>query len=806
MTFIAPHILLVEDNPIEARLAQERLAKAADPFVVTHVETMAAAVECLQTTHFDAVLLDLALPDNNGFSFLERIVAADPHLPIVVLTGLDDESLAAEAIRKGAQDYLVKDQMSGRMIHRAIRYARERKRAEEKLQFVNAVLQTQQETSPDGILIVSADSKIISFNQRFVDMWGIPADRLATRRDDLVLQSVLDRLVEPAEFLARVNYLYEHRDEKSYEEVALIGGVTFERHSSPMFGPDGKTYGRIWYFRDITERKRAEQALRESEGRVRKKLDAILLPEGGIEKLEFADVVDTAALQRLMEDFSKIVDCATAILDLHGSVLTAVGWQDICTKFHRIHPVSCKHCLESDVVLSAGVKQGEFKIYRCKNNMWDVAMPIVVGDTHIGNVFLGQFFFDDEAIDYDAFRRQAREYGFNEEEYIAALDRVPRWSRDKVTAATTFCAGLASLVSTLSYSSIKLSRMLNERERAEKELREYRDHLEEIVQQRTAELVSTRDQARAAEAIADAANRAKSVFLATMSHEIRTPMTAILGYADLLMDPMLNPDSRKVYAATIRRSGEHLLGLINDILDLSKIEAGKVTLDIGRCHVAALLGDIASMLRPRAKERGIFFSMEFSGPLPETIATDSARLRQAIINLAGNAIKFTDQGGVRIVASFLPKDAKGQPAIRVDVIDTGIGISEEILPRLFHAFTQGDASVTRKYGGTGLGLTISHHIARLLGGDLTVKSELGHGSAFTLVVPTGNLDGVPILQHPSELTREDHSKNWVSEVTSLTGVRILLAEDGIDNRELIQAILERVGGPGRNGGERPNRR
>jgi PAS domain S-box-containing protein len=708
MTSIATHILLVEDNPIEVRLAQERLAKGAEPFVVTCVETMAAALECLQTTHFDAVLFDLALPDNNGVSFLERIVAADPHLPIVVLTGLDDESLAAEAIRKGAQDYLVKDQINGRMIHRAIRYARERKRAEEKLQFVNAILQAQQETSPDGILIVSADSKIISFNQRFVDMWEIPADRLATRRDDLVLQSVLERLAEPAEFLARVNYLYEHRDEKSHEEIALIGGVTFERHSAPMFGPDGKTYGRIWYFRDITKRKRAEEALRQE------------------------------------QQFSK------SVLDsLPGIFYLYTYPENQLVLWNKQH--------ESLLGFEPAEMEGRF-----------------LADWH---------------------PPEARETALN------AIDELMNKGQNSIEASLVAKDGhLVPFVLTgvrfeakgrLFYMGIGID--ISDRKRAEKELCRYRDRLEELVQQRTAELVLARDQAQAAEALADAANRAKSVFLATMSHEIRTPMTAILGYADLLMDPMLNADNRKVYASTIRRSGEHLLCLINDILDLSKIEAGKLTLDIGRCHIAALLGDIASMLRPRAKERGIFFSLEFSGPLPETVATDSARLRQAIINLAGNAIKFTEQGGVRIVASFLPETENGRPAIRIDVIDTGIGISENILPRLFHAFTQGDASVTRKYGGTGLGLTISHHIARLLGGDVTVKSELGRGSTFTLIIPAGSLDGVPMLQNPSEVTREDHAKNWVSEVTSLTGVRILLAEDGIDNRELIQAVLERVG-------------
>ena len=292
---------------------------------------------------------------------------------------------------------------------------------------------------------------------------------------------------------------------------------------------------------------------------------------------------------------------------------------------------------------------------------------------------------------------------------------------------------------------------------------------------------------------AQAANRAKSHFLATMSHEIRTPMTAILGYADLLMDPMLSASHRNNYATTIRRSGEHLLALINDILDLSKIEAGRMSLEWGRCNVASLLADVASLLRPRAEQRGIELSLDYPGPIPETIRTDSARLRQAIINLAGNAVKFTERGGVRIAVAFLPDACAGQPAVRFEVIDTGIGIRQEVISQLFQPFSQGDASITQRFGGTGLGLAISHHIAEMLGGTLAVTSVFGEGSTFVLTVPTGRLEDVPMVENPKEVMHEDFAKTWTPERHDLTEVRVLLAEDGYDNRELIQAVLQRVG-------------
>jgi len=219
--------------------------------------------------------------------------------------------------------------------------------------------------------------------------------------------------------------------------------------------------------RENSERKQAEEALRVSEQKVRRKLEAILSPEADVGALELSDVIDSGQLQKLMDAFYRLTRIGIGIVDLNGRVLVGTGWQDICTKFHRVNPESNLYCIESDLELSRNVPPGAFKQYRCKNNIWDMATPIMLGDRQVGNIFLGQFLFEDESSDYETFKLQADRYGFNREEYLAALDRVPRWSRETVDAAMSFYAIFAVIIGNLSYSTIKLASALEERKRSE---------------------------------------------------------------------------------------------------------------------------------------------------------------------------------------------------------------------------------------------------------------------------------------------------------------------------------------------------
>jgi ligand-binding sensor protein len=180
---------------------------------------------------------------------------------------------------------------------------------------------------------------------------------------------------------------------------------------------------------DITDRTRAEEALRLSEERVRRKLGSVLSPEGDLGDLELGDIIDPPAVQALLEDFYHFARVGVSLIDLKGEVLVGIGWQDICTNFHRRNPETCRHCVESDLELTRGVPPGEWRLYKCKNNLWDVATPIMVGEEHVGNLFSGQFFFEDEVLDTEFFGAQARRYGFEEEAYLSALERVPRLPR-----------------------------------------------------------------------------------------------------------------------------------------------------------------------------------------------------------------------------------------------------------------------------------------------------------------------------------------------------------------------------------------
>ncbi len=288
---------------------------------------------------------------------------------------------------------------------------------------------------------------------------------------------------------------------------------------------------------------------------------------------------------------------------------------------------------------------------------------------------------------------------------------------------------------------------------------------------------------------AEAASRAKSEFLAHVSHEIRALLTAVLGYAELLLGPPLPRDEHLDCVETIHRNGQLLLRLVNDILNLSRIEAGNLVLEIAECSPWEAVQDAVSVMRPRAVEKGIDVHIDPTFPLPRTIRSDPARLRQILVNLVGNAVKFTERGEVRIEMIWT-SDPGARPILRMTVRDTGIGMTSEQLGRLFRPFGQADPSTARRFGGTGLGLAICKRLAAALGGDIEVESHPGAGSAFAFWLEAVPVDGVLLDAPPEDSRPLEPPAAWSGK--SLHG-RVLLAEDGPDNQRLDRTLLQHQG-------------
>jgi len=325
---------------------------------------------------------------------------------------------------------------------------------------------------------------------------------------------------------------------------------------------------------------------------------------------------------------------------------------------------------------------------------------------------------------------------------------------------------------------IVLSRDITVRKQAEQQLQEHHDYLEELVRARTVELAQARD-------AAEAANVAKSDFLANMSHEIRTPLNAITGLAHLMRRAGLPPDQVE-RLDKLERAGEHLLEIINSILDLSKIEAGKFVLENTEVRIGSVLGNVVSMLHERAQAKHLQLLTETQS-VPHYLVGDPTRLQQALLNYGGNAIKFTDSGSVTLRVKLEAEDATGA-LLRFEVEDTGIGIAPDVLPRLFSAFEQADSSTTRQYGGTGLGLAITRKLARLMGGDAGASSQPGSGSLFWFTARLQKLD--PAARAP-EVTAPEVAEAVLKREHA--GKRILLVEDEPINREIAQLMLEDAG-------------
>lgn len=309
------------------------------------------------------------------------------------------------------------------------------------------------------------------------------------------------------------------------------------------------------------------------------------------------------------------------------------------------------------------------------------------------------------------------------------------------------------------------------------------------VEQKNKELIQKNLELEKVSELALESTRTKSAFLATMSHEIRTPLTAIIGFAEMNLHDVIPKDNRKKYSESILRNGKHLLQVINDILDISKLEADRIEFEEERFSPIKVLQEVEQNLLPQVNKKGLFLDISYTYPLPEYIIGDALRFKQIILNLCSNALKFTEAGRINIKLSCDINDKK----LCVEVVDTGIGMTDEQVEKVFDAFTQADSTVSRKYGGTGLGLALSKQFIEKMGGKIEAHSVLGIGSRFIVTMKTGSITSVKIIN--SKQSSHTHIKPELHEYVEVKRVvgDILLVEDNLDNQQLFKLLLEKTG-------------
>ena len=693
----------------------------------------------------------------------------------------------------------------------------EAKRYEAALIESRAVLRATLDSTADGLLVVGQDGRVLEYNQRFLDLWQIPSDVAASAEDQVLLDSILQQLADPQGFLDLVQALYAS-DETRVDIIAFVDGRVFERFTRPMRYDERSA--RLWAFRDITAQRLAEQAvLRESE----RNRALLLSASDGIHVLDgderITEVSDSFCemlgysrdevigmhvsrwdaglgteglreIQRHLRDGDRTrfetrhrrkdgtvfdVEVTGVPVHLEGKVYLFAAARDI-TERKKIQAELDRYRgdLEGTIAdRTAELEHANRQLLDTQFAMESVGIGIVWIDAGSGR-FLYANRFAASMLGYtpDEFLCLSMpdiDPKFPANDFHAVVEEIRRngklkfetvqWRKDgtplPVEVSVFYHVGLADAAPLL----IAFHMDISQRRRHEEELLAAKDSAEQ-------------------------ASVAKSAFLANMSHEIRTPLNAITGMAHLIRRSGISAEQEK-RLDRIETAGRHLLEIINAILDLSKIEAGKFVLDDARVDLGAIVANVASILSHAAQKKQLALHVE-SLPAIDGLRGDPTRLQQALLNYGSNAVKFTERGSVTLRLR-LANETGHEVLVRFEVQDTGIGIAADKASRLFSAFEQADNSITREYGGTGLGLAITRKLAQLMGGDAGLESTPGGGSTFwfTARLSKGVSSAVTVAPpdaDPAEARlHRDHA-----------GARLLLVEDEPINREVTLMLLEDV--------------
>jgi signal transduction histidine kinase/ActR/RegA family two-component response regulator len=581
-----------------------------------------------------------------------------------------------------------------------------------------ALLRATLESTADAILVTDEDHSIATYNEQYLKIWRIPRELIATCETRAVQRFISAQLKNPDWYLARSEEIEMSGLPETFDILECADGRVFEQNSKVQRdGDTDRIIGRVWSFGEITQRKRAEDALAAEKNVLSQIATGVALPI----------VLDT--LVRGVEAQSNDgMICSVLLFDEAAGVLRHGAAPSLPEEYNRIVD---------------GVRIGP-RVGSCGSAAF-TRQPVYAIDIAS----------DPHWTDYVAL---ARQHG------LGASCSTPIFSSAGVLLGTV----------------AMYYRSAHEPSAHDRNLIHMATHLAGIVIERA----RAEEKLQAARAAAESASQAKSIFLANMSHEIRTPMNAILGFSQIMLrDAALAPGQRK-HLETINRSGEHLLRLINDVLEMSRIEAGRIELQTNNFDLQQLLEDLDDLFRQRAEDRGLQFVVEGAPELPQFVHGDENKLRQVFINLIGNALKFTQHGSV-VVSLAGKRSATGLIHLAGEVTDTGEGIAPEDLPRLFRQFQQTESG-ERARTGTGLGLAISREFARLMGGNIYVTSERGRGTSFRIEVTIEEASVVA----PPERARTPRAFRLRP---GHAAVRVLIADDSEDNRELLRQLLAAAG-------------
>lgn len=520
--------------------------------------------------------------------------------------------------------------------------------------------------------------------------------------------------------------------------------------------------------------------LSETEKRLKLKLDYILSPEGSPGSLHLTDIVDLEQLQRIQDAFVKATNVASVITDLSGVPITKPSnFSGIC-KLIRQTEKGKQNCFNSDK--SIGLKAGEilkptFEIcHSC--GFVDAGAPIIVAGKQIAIWMIGQS--NTGVVDNVRIENYAIEIGADKTEMLKEYSMMPNMSVEQFEHVTNLLWILAQEISSLAYNNIQLAKKIEERKEVEKELILEKEKAEE-------------------------SDRLKTAFLQNMSHEIRTPLNAIMGFSEILVNQFNNKQKIEKFSQIIRQRSNDLLDIINDILDISKIESGQLPINFEECNLVELFGELSTFFmeyQSRLNKQHLRFNiLPVSKALQNSIITDKVKLKQIFINLITNAFKFTEEGKIEVGCKTDDKNN-----ILFYVSDTGIGIPPDKQKAVFERFIQLNQNPKRNIGGTGLGLSIVKGLVNILGGEIFIESEPCKGSTFTFTIEykaTGHLDkAVLMIDANSDLVNEfagitvliveddSYNADYLKEVITSKGLKTLMAENGKDAIEI--SVNQRV--------------